>query len=84
MVSDVPNLPSWEASRICLVCEDEVPDEHFVVSHLLTPLTLAVCYECFSWRDTWDNLADEYFFDHVQRWQGIWKKEFGDERPPGL
>ncbi len=54
MVSDVPNLPSWEASRICLVCEDEVPEEHFVISHLLTPLTLAVCYECFSWRDTWD------------------------------
>lgn len=84
MVSDVPNLPSWEASRICLVCEDEVPEEHFVVSHLLTPLTLAVCYECFSWRDTWDDLADEYFFDHVGRWKDLRRKEFGDERPPGL
>lgn len=52
MASEVSNLPSWEASRIRLVREDEVPDEHFMVSHLLTPLTLAVCYECFSWRDT--------------------------------
>ena len=84
MVSDVPNLPSWETSRICMVCEDEVPDQHFVVGHLLTPLTLAVCYECFSWRETWDELADEYFVDHVERWQHLWKKDFGDERPPGL
>jgi hypothetical protein len=35
-----------------MVCEDEAYDEHYVVSHLLAPLTLAVCYECFSWRDT--------------------------------
>lgn len=83
MVNNMPDSPSSEASRICLVCEDEVPDEHFVVGHLLTPLTLAVCYECFSWRDTWDELADEYFFDHAERWQGIRKAEFGDERPPG-
>jgi hypothetical protein len=48
MVNNMPDSPSSEASRICLVCEDEVPDEHFVVGHLLIPLTLAVCYECFS------------------------------------
>lgn len=42
-----------------------MPDEHLVVGHLLIPLTLTVCYECFSWRDTWDELADEYFFDYV-------------------
>ena len=84
MVSDVSNLPSWEASRICLGCEDEVPDEHCVVGHLLTPLSLAVCYECFSWRDTRDNLADEYSLDHVERWRDLRKKQFGDERPQGL
>lgn len=84
MVSDAPNLPSWEASRTCLVCEDEVPEEHFVVGHLLTPLAHAVCHECFSWREPWDELADEYFFDHVERWQDLWRREFGDERPPGL
>jgi len=50
-----------------MVCEDEAYDEHYVVSHLLAPLTLAVCYECFSWRDTWDDLAEEYFDDHVDR-----------------
>ena len=50
-----------------MVCEDEAYDEHYVVSHLLTPLTLAVCYECFSWRDTWDDLAEEYFDDPVDR-----------------
>ena len=84
MVSDVPNLPSWKASRICLVYKDEVPDEHYVVGHLLTPLTLAVCYECFSWRDTWDDLADEYFLDHVERWQDLRKKQFGDVSPQSL
>ena len=77
-------LPSWEAQRLCIVCEDEVPDEHYVVSHPLTPLTLAACYECFSWRETWDDLADEYFFSHVDRWQDLWKRDFGEGRPPGL
>ena len=78
MVSGVPNLPPWPTTRICTVCEDEVPEEHYVVGHLLTPLTLAVCYECFSWRDTWDDLADEYFLDHVERWRDIRRREFGD------
>ena len=54
-----------------MVCEGEVPDEHYVVGHLLTPLTLAVCYGCFSWRDTWDELAEAYFFDHVDRWKDL-------------
>ena len=48
MVSDVPNLPSRENARICTVCEEEVPEEHFVLGHLITPLTLAVCYDYFS------------------------------------
>ena len=67
-----------------MVCEDEVPKEHFVVNHLLTPLTLAVCYECSARRDTWDDLADEYFDLHMERWQDLWRRDFGDGRPPGL
>jgi hypothetical protein len=50
-----------------MVCEGEAYNEHYVVSHLLAPLTLAVCYECFSWRDTWDDLVEEYFDDPVDR-----------------
>lgn len=83
MVGETSGLPSWEASRLCTVCEDEVPAEHYVVSHLLTPLTLAVCYECFSWRDTWDDLANEYFDDHVDRWKRLVKTKFGEDDPPG-
>ncbi len=60
-------LPSWAVYRLSMVCEDAVPDEHYVVSHLLTPLTLAVCCDCFSWRDTRDDLAKEYFEDRVNR-----------------
>jgi len=30
-----------------------------------------------SWRDTRDDLADEYFLFHVARWQESWKKEVG-------
>ncbi len=84
MVGEMADLPSWEVSRLCMVCEDEVPDEHYVVSHLLTPLTLAVCYECFSWRDTWDDLADEYFDGHVDRWKHLIEKKFGEDGPPGI
>ncbi|MBA4115029.1 MAG: hypothetical protein H0X71_01030 [Rubrobacter sp.] len=83
MVSDMAGLPAWEASLLCMVCDDEVPDEHFVVSHLLTPHSLAVCYECFSWRDTWDHLADEYFFTHVDHWKDLCGKKFGDDWSPG-
>ena len=84
MVGETAGLPYWEISRLCPVCENEVPDEHFVVSHLLTPLTLAVCYECFSRRDTWDDLAGAYFFDHVICWQDLLQREFGEDGPPGL
>jgi hypothetical protein len=48
MVSDLAGLPALEATRLRRVCDDEVPDEHFVVSHLLTSHSLAVCYESFS------------------------------------
>jgi len=48
MVSDMAGVPAWEATRLRRVCDDEVPDEHFVVSHLLNPHSLAVCYESFS------------------------------------
>lgn len=58
MVSDVPNLSPREASRLCTVCEGELPDEHYVVGHLFNPLTLTVCYECFSWRDTRNDPAE--------------------------
>ena len=64
---EMASFPSWDVSRPCLVCEDGVPEEHYVVSHFLAPLTLAVCYECFSWRDTWDDLAEEYFDNPVDR-----------------
>ena len=66
------------------VCDDEVPDEHYVVSHLLTPLTLTVRHESFSWRDTWDDLADEYFEDHVNHWNRLIKRKFGVRRPRRL
>ena len=57
--------------------------EHYVVGHLLTPLTLAVCYECLSRRDAWDGLANAYFFDHVTRWRDPQRREeFGQGRPP--
>ena len=84
MVNDMPGFPPWEASRLCTICDDEVHDEHFVVSHLLTPLTLAVCNECFSWRGTWDDLADEFFDDHVDRWQALLRRDFGNGSIPGI
>lgn len=29
--SAAPNFSSWRASRRCMVCEDEVPNEHFML-----------------------------------------------------
>ncbi len=29
MVRDLVGLPAWEDSRLCMVCDDEVPDEYF-------------------------------------------------------
>ena len=58
--------------------------DHNVVSHLLASFTLAVCHEKHSWRDTWDDLADEYFEDHVDRLKHLVERKFGEDGLPGL
>ncbi len=48
MRSDMVGLLALEATRLFMVCDGEVLDDHFVVSYLLNPHSLAVCYESFS------------------------------------
>lgn len=74
-------LPSREAPRLCVLCEDEVPEKHYWVGHPLTPFTLAVCPECFTWRESWDIIADQYFDTQVDHWQAVWGKDFPNGPP---
>ncbi len=46
----------------------EIESEYFRVGHLLSPHKLAVCKECFEGRETWMDLADQYFSDYVDRY----------------